>query len=205
MLGFGRCEPSRKQTQYPKRLAATGRRWRKRGWCGPARTVISGDMPEESYDRDFPNLKRLGFTRKSKPAYHNCAAFVVGDFKRRWWPGEYDPVWSDDYWPDTEPNDESLDAFVAGLAVADYVPCTDGDKEDGFEKVAIYAATGIVKHVAWQQEDGMWKSKLGPDEDIQHTLDGLAGPFYGQVIAYLRRPRTGAYEPRSFYARTEPK
>ncbi len=91
-------------------------------------------MPEEGYDRDFPDLRRHGFVRASDPVYHNCVAFAVGDFSRKWWPGEYHPHWSDDFWPDTDPKDDSLDAFIAGLAVAGYVKCADDDKgvrEDG--------------------------------------------------------------------------
>ncbi len=56
----------------------------------------------------------------------------------------------------------------------------------GVEKIAIYATGKVVRHIAWQQEDGTWKSKLGSDEDITHSLDGLAGPKYGQVIAFLK-------------------
>jgi hypothetical protein len=154
-------------------------------------------MPEAHYESDCPHLKSLGFTRTSEPAYYNCVAFVVGDFRRKWWPGEYHPFWSDDYWPDTAPNEETVDAFVSALAVVGYVPCPNGDLEAGVEKVALYVAAGLVRHAAWQQEDGQWKSKLGSDEDITHTLDGLAGPKYGKVIGYLKRPRTGPSDPRA--------
>src|SRR5437016_645688 len=59
-------------------------------------------MPEEFYDVDFPNLKKLGFARTSDQAYPNCIAFVVGDNNRKWWPGEYS-AWSLDYWPKEAP------------------------------------------------------------------------------------------------------
>jgi hypothetical protein len=155
-------------------------------------------MPEEYYDRDFPNLKKLGFRRTSDPAYYNCLAYAVGDLQRRWWPGEYHPFWSDDYWPAGAPNEETLAAFILALATVQYVPCPDGIREEGVEKIAIYALeNGIIKHVALQQVDGTWRSKLGPHEDIEHTLEGLAGPCYGKVAAYLKRPRKPAAQAMS--------
>lgn len=147
-------------------------------------------MPEEYYDRHFPNLKREGFRRTSEPAYYNCIAYAVGDLQRKWWPGEYHPDWSDDYWPDGVLQQETLPAFLMAFATVGYEPCADGGLEPGFEKIAIYAhESGVVRHAAKQQEDGVWRSKLGEDEDIEHTLNGLVGPFYGHVVAYLKRPR----------------
>jgi hypothetical protein len=147
-------------------------------------------MAEELYDVDFPNLRSRGFRRTSEPAYYNCIAYVVGDFKRKWWPGEYPPFWSVDFWPADAPKEETLEAFVLAHASARFEPSPDGSLEIGVEKVAIYALQGIVKHAALQQDDGTWRSKLGSDEDIEHTLDGLEGPTYGKVVAYLKRPRT---------------
>ena len=68
--------------------------------------------------------------------------------------------------------------------------CPDGGWEDGFEKIALYGLNeAAVRHAALQVQDGLWRSKLGPGEDIELTLEGLAGPLYGRVIAYLKRPR----------------
>lgn len=146
-------------------------------------------MAEANYDRDFPDLRRLGFQRTSEAAYHNCIGFAVGDWKRKWWPGEYHPQWSLDYWPPGVPQEETVAAFVQALASVGFEPCPDGIREGGFEKIALYCLGTEVRHAARQEEDGTWRSKLGPDEDIEHTLDGLAGPLYGRVAAYLRRPR----------------
>ncbi len=145
-------------------------------------------MPEEYYDTDFPNLKKLGFKRTSEPAYPNCIAFVVGDEKRKWWPGEY-PRWSPDFWPKEAPAKETLDAFLVALATKDFRKCDNGDWEPEFEKTAIYARGEEVSHAALQVDEVTWKSKLGADEDIEHTLAGLEGPLYGKVVAYLKRQR----------------
>ena len=147
-------------------------------------------MAEANYDRDFPNLKTLGFRRTSEPAYYNCIAYVVDDFIRRWWPGEYHPRWSDDFWPEGAPNEETLSAFVIALGTIRYALCDDGGLEPGVEKIAIYAHSNEeITHAAKQWEDGTWRSKLGSDEDIEHTLAGLEGPCYGTVVAFMRRPR----------------
>jgi hypothetical protein len=146
-------------------------------------------MAEALYDSDFPNLRRTSFTRTSEPDYYNCIAYVVGDLQRKWWPDDYPSHWSIDYWPPDAPKVETLDAFVAALGTVGFVMSNDGNVELGIEKVAIYALDGVVKHAALQLTDGTWRSKLGSDEDIEHALDGLEGPAYGKVIAYLKRPR----------------
>ena len=146
-------------------------------------------MPEAYYDRYFPALKRLGFTRTSEAEYYNCIAYAAGDIERRWWPDQFPPG-SRDYWPLplTNPPDERVETFIAEFATQGYVPCENARHEPGYEKVAYYAEGETVRHAAKQHEDGAWRSKLGPDEDIEHTLEGLEGWFYGRVVAILRRP-----------------
>jgi hypothetical protein len=146
-------------------------------------------MPEHYYDRHFPNLKKLGFRKTSEPDSYNCIAYAIGDLTRFWWPGEYLPS-SVDYWPPDIPNEATLDAFTHAFATVGYVRCEDGGPEPGHEKVALYAIESEIRHAAKQQIDGKWRSKLGPDEDIEHTLAGLEGPFYGIVVAFLKRPST---------------
>ncbi len=67
-------------------------------------------MPEEHYDREFPNLRAAGWTRTSEPANYNCIAFAAGDTSRYWWPNPFYPDASDSYWPDGAPNLETLEA-----------------------------------------------------------------------------------------------
>ena len=113
-------------------------------------------MAEELYDTDFPNLRRLGFERTSEPAYYNCIAFVAGDFRRKWWPGDYHPHMSTDYWPPGVPEEETLEAFVQALASVGYEACDDGYLVPGFENAALYAIGGEIRHAALQQDDGTW-------------------------------------------------
>jgi hypothetical protein len=61
--------------------------------------------------------------------------------------------------------------------------------EDGFEKIALYEKLGVVKHAAKQMPNGSWRSKLGPQQVIEHELRGLEDELYGNVTAFFRRRR----------------
>jgi hypothetical protein len=62
--------------------------------------------------------------------------------------------------------------------------------EPGYEKVAIYAAPdGTPTHVARQLTSGLWSSKLGQLQDIQHRLEDLAGSVYGDCARFPKRER----------------
>ncbi len=50
----------------------------------------------------------------------------------------------------------------------------------------------LPTHVARQLPSGLWTSKLGNAEDLEHTLDGLAGAVFGHVAAVLKRSASGA-------------
>ena len=64
----------------------------------------------------------------------------------------------------------------------------DAAIEPEVEKVALYARAGEPTHAARQLSSGRWTSKLGPEEDLEHSLEGLAGPAYGVVVQILKRP-----------------
>jgi hypothetical protein len=65
----------------------------------------------------------------------------------------------------------------------------DGSLEAGFEKVALFAdAQQTPKHAARQLQSGSWTSKLGPEEDISHSIYGLEGSKYGDAVVYMKRP-----------------
>lgn len=118
---------------------------------------------------------------------YNCAAFAAGDDTRWWWP--LLPY----YWPDGAPREESLDAFVQAHAILGFDPCDGDGLEAGYEKVAVFATrAGEPTHVARQLASGLWTSKLGSREDIEHSLHGLSGPAYGSVARILRRRATTA-------------
>ena len=145
-------------------------------------------MPRDDLERSFPGLA-AGRYRVTSPAstVYNCAACAAGDTERWWDPsggGGY-------YWPSGLPRAHSLTSLIAAFATEGYEPCDDGRSEAGGEKVALYADEhGWPTHVARQLPSGLWTSKLGVSEDIEHdTPAALEGDLYGRVAQYLRRQR----------------
>lgn len=133
----------------------------------------------------FPLLAPTGYRITSPPdALYNCIAWAAGQTDEWWWP---DPN-GFDFWPVGVPRDATLAAFVQAFATLGYQPCSEVSLEIGWEKVAIYALNGTPTHAARQLSGGRWTSKLGPDDDLEHDLDGLVGPTYGMIAQVLRRP-----------------
>ena len=123
-------------------------------------------------------------TSPETPSY-NCIAWAAGDCHRFWWPST--PPFT--YWPPGVPRKEELDCFVVAFSTLGYQVCSDGTFERGFEKVAIFAdVNGKPTHAARQVSKGDWTSKLGRAEDIRHTVYGLEGAEYGDVVTYMKRP-----------------
>jgi hypothetical protein len=138
---------------------------------------------------EFPYLddRNHRITSPEDDAY-NCIAWAAEDNLRWWWPRPEEFY----YWPARVPRSATIDAFVAAFATLGYSPCGTGDVEPGFQKVAIYVNNeNIPTHMARQEPDGAWTSKLGGDVDIRHlTLGAIEGSIYGTVGQFLRRSLT---------------
>jgi hypothetical protein len=93
------------------------------------------------------------------------------------------------YWPPSVPLDDTLENYIRVFELAGYVRCEDTAHEPGYERVAIYADdSGSFGHVAKQQQNGRWTSKMSWFEDIEHsTPDSLLGGALTRVAALLRR------------------
>ena len=136
----------------------------------------------------FPRLNRTPFflTSPATPQY-NCIAWAVGDERRWWWP--VSEPHREAYWPAGVARRVEISTFIAAFATLGYEPCPSADLEPGFEKVALFADPhGTPTHAAKQLGTGRWSSKLGPEEDIDHSIYGLEGGVYGTVVQYIRRP-----------------
>lgn len=107
---------------------------------------------------------------------------------RWWWPSPGHTARS--YWPPNVPREETLAAFIEAFQVLGYQECDDASLEEGHQKIAIYADdSGKPTHVARQLPNGMWTSKLGRQEDIEHdTVNDVNGPAYGTPVSFMRRP-----------------
>jgi hypothetical protein len=136
-------------------------------------------------ERDWPGLAQTQYRVTSKhTGDYNCLAWAIEETDR-WW----SPLPEDDYyWPEGVPREVSVNAFAKAYETLGFEMCEDGNLEDGFVKLAIYVTLdGRPQHVARQLPSGLWTSKLGRLEDIEHELEGLNGLLYGTVRQFLRR------------------
>jgi hypothetical protein len=133
----------------------------------------------------FPDLVRTGYQITSSPdPVYNCIAHAAVKTSEWRWP---DPE-GFDYWPPGVVRERTLVAIIQAFATEGFTRCPDGELEPGWEKVAIYATDEGPTHAARQIGNGLWTSKLGPEDDIEHHLEGLCSPWYGSVVQFLRRP-----------------
>jgi hypothetical protein len=150
-------------------------------------------------ERRFPKLAADGGrkTSEAEPQY-NCLSWSAKRTKKyRLEPKPVDP-W--DYWPKGVPNDYSLESFIVLFEKSGYERCEKLDTTFSVfnKKVAIYAAFGIYNqprweftHVSDELHSGVWTSKLGYEEDIQHntpqSLGGNDADEYGQIYKILKK------------------
>lgn len=149
-------------------------------------------MPMQERLEDWPNLKDGTFEKTSDEGiYQNCVGFVVGI---RRWIDSYSQ-----FWPDDLETGDTPEHYAAFFKKHGFEICADGSLENGTEKLAIYAkghkysSQKEFKHVAIQQNDGKWKSKMGKLEDIEHpTTKTICCGDYGEAIIFMRRPKRNA-------------
>lgn len=126
---------------------------------------------------------------------YNCIAFALGVTDKWWWPDKRWPA--DSEWPPHLPREdylqETLINFIRAFETKGYRVCRSGSFKRGIEKVAIYSTpTGVPKHAARQLGRGVWKSKCGCYEDIEHKgAYVVARPAYGTVVTFMRRRQDG--------------
>ena len=145
----------------------------------------------DGFFASFPNLSKpvnvkSPYTRGRQDIPHyNCIAFALG-FKDKWW---WPPVETDTYWPPSCPSEVTIPSFEATFATLGYKPCSHGDLEFGYEKIALFADKNEPTHASIQLSNGVWMSKCGDNVDIEHKLRELEGPTYGKVVMFFRRVR----------------
>ena len=114
----------------------------------------------------FPGLKRTKHDVTSEASVeYNCIAWAAGDTGKAWWPSNYQPYPSRQYyWPRELPRICTLENFIAAFRLLGYSVCKSFKREIRFEKVAIYVnGLGKPTHMARQLETGKWTSKLGDE------------------------------------------
>jgi hypothetical protein len=83
----------------------------------------------------------------------------------------------------------TIENYVKVFQIMGFTQCQDAALAPGFEKVAIYqSADGEFTHVARQLSSGLWRSKMGPYQDIEHQTPGaLSDNAYGVPSVFLHR------------------
>jgi hypothetical protein len=146
---------------------------------------------------EFPNLKESDHKKTSEASDdYNCIAWAAFDDTKRWDPDEMEQH----YWPPSIPRVINLEVFKEVFRRLNFEDCDDATFENGIEKIAIYATSdGQPTHIARQVDNGIWTSKLGYWEDIEHyNLECLGGEkrdyfgrimLYGKPVSYMKRIR----------------
>ncbi len=125
-------------------------------------------------------------TSPRDPKY-NCIAYAVGDLSQFW-----DQISIRGYyWPPGAGSVDTLAGWVSIFEIHGYTETTDRTLEIEYEKIAIYESADGPEHVARQKASGLWTSKMGKGVDIEHTLEGLEGDFYGKVVKVMKRKCQG--------------
>ena len=137
----------------------------------------------------FPHLRQADCAQTSRCDFdYNCIGFAADPSMPRWW-WPIDPPGREAYWPTDAPRELTLDAFEKAFETVRYKRCADGQLKPGHEKIALFAKdNGEPTHAARQKPNGLWTSKLGPLEDIEHPLLQVESEDYGHAAIFMSRP-----------------
>jgi hypothetical protein len=102
-------------------------------------------------------------------------AWAAEDEEHWWWPNE------DSHWPEEAAREETIAAVVAAYGVLGFVSGEGLLVEQEYEDMVIYTSRdGTPTHVARQLQFGLWSSKRGLLQDVEHrtvafSLSRIAG------------------------------
>lgn len=135
--------------------------------------------------RAFPKLVSEGYEIICPPSdAYNCIAYAAGDTSQ---------IWDDDqpnYWPPGVERSPTIDGLVAVFRRLGFKRCRSNRLEAGYQKVALYSQQGNWTHAALQMPNGLWRSKMGAGELIEHQSPlSISGPEYGNPYTYMRKRR----------------
>ena len=93
-------------------------------------------------------------------------------------------------WPHCNDGKTDIKTFIEAFTENGFEVCNDNLEENHTQKVALYCYPGTFEctHAARQLSNGLWTSKLGESNDIQHSTPyTIQGRIYGNVACILRR------------------
>lgn len=140
----------------------------------------------------FENISPKDFACKSdRDGKYNCIAWALGKTNKFWWP--LDEPHSNYWWPDglpkALPDEETVAHFVEAFATEGYRRCRSGRLSRRYEKIVLFVdGNNKPTHAARLLPTGVWTSKLGEDEDIEHkTLRCIEGSAYGRAKLFFKK------------------
>src|SRR5438445_4857606 len=117
-------------------------------------------MSAQEIESEFQKLRSVHYQITSQDTTdYNCFAWAMHD-QNDW----YSPApMAGYYWPPNLHRNTTVATFIELYRQeGQFLPCDDGELEDGFEKIALYVnENGNVTHAARQKPSGVWTSKLG--------------------------------------------
>ena len=145
-----------------------------------------------------PNDPRFVSVGSDPNPEYNCIAWALG-LKNRWWePHTQESIEQGrGYWPVGLPHDRSPETLCELFRREGFADCENGDLDPSIVKIALYQLSDAAgnqrwTHVARQLKTGLWTSKLGSSYEVTHrNPDDLDGSLYGEVYAYMAKPRRG--------------
>ena len=146
------------------------------------RDFIASKFPKLSIDKNFKMVSDFDLK-------YNCIAYACGKNDRFYWP---DSTKDGIEWPFGLPLNESIGTFISLFEHYKYQVCDDHMYEENYQKVALYELNGTCSHASLQRFNGLWKSKMGYLEDIEHSDPfTIEGPGYGLVKVFMKRANDG--------------
>ena len=140
-------------------------------------------LNQQQIAKHFPNLKykeNFEYTSDDTDDY-NCVAWATEE-NDKWI--QYPPYNSNgDY-------EDSVNSYLEHFRILGFEITNSAELENGFDKIVIYidVVNNEFKHVARLKPDGLWASKIGNWEDIEHTTPHALGDgTYGIPKYYLKR------------------
>ena len=162
----------------------------------PAGYVIA--LNEEQRAKNWPHLiigENFEFTSPKKKGY-NCVGYALGEVNK-----DIDMLALSKRF-DLSPfglSNEQLDHTINGYiklitGLYGYEICDTSEAEDGFDKIVLFE--GIDEdgdlnflHMAKQLGNGIWTSKMGTFEDIEHLTPDAVNGYYGKPKVFMKRKK----------------
>lgn len=145
-------------------------------------------MSREFIEDRFPALRGTPWKIKSrKTKRYNCLAWAAREKHRRW------DFAKGAYWPPGVKKAMGIAYLVGAFQAEGFSVCNENDcqtYDSTADSIVVYERNRIGTHAARLLANGMWSSKLGDIEDVEHqTPEALSGDRYGYPRVYMKRKR----------------